>query len=156
MSIAVVSDFKSSEWPHKPLPTFFLKKSSKSVLRCHNPSIIKVESCILLISNGENVTESMRVHPLTNPIDIMDSHLVYNHIAPYAPSTFKSVPLGKDVFALDALPSVYVVSGQNQYDTKLFHNSRGTCRMVLVPSFEAGIVEINIKTLEAKKVIFQE
>lgn len=101
----------------------------------------------MVLTNGENITSSLRACNIANTLDIMESHIIYNHIAPYSPSLLVTKPLEDDAFVLNSIPSLYAVTKQGNFSSRMLKRNGNFTRLLTIPSSQDGFVRVNSKTL---------
>jgi DNA polymerase delta subunit 2 len=84
----------------------------------------------------------------------------WRNVAPTAPDTLGCYPYqGKDPFVLDVSPHLYVVGGQDKYESKLVKENGVSVRLIALPAFvktgTAVLVDVNSPTLEAQSISFK-
>jgi DNA polymerase delta subunit 2 len=96
---------------------------------------LEVGRLTLLGTCGENVQEMRRVCTLKDSLDIMEAHLMFNHLAPSSPSSLLTAPALKDSMVIDNLPNVYFAGGNDTFLSRTLTINKQSCKLLLIPSF---------------------
>jgi DNA polymerase II small subunit/DNA polymerase delta subunit B len=110
--------------------------------------MFEIEKITLLGTCGENISEMRRVCTLNDDIDIMESHLMFNHLAPSAPSSLFTAPSLTDLLVLKHLPNIYFSGGMTKFASKVLTLGKQSCKLLLIPHFAEGVVLLNNRTAD--------
>lgn len=147
------SDFRDPLWPAKPISRYMLPNSANQLHRCSNPELLEIDRLTLLGTCGENIQEMGRVCTIKDPLEVMEAHIMFNHLAPSAPASLLTAPALQDCLVLERLPNVYFASGSDTFESKTIHYNKQACRLMLVPSFSNGVVLMNSRTTDLHQMI---
>ncbi|ESK85888.1 DNA polymerase subunit delta-2 [Moniliophthora roreri MCA 2997] len=152
--------------PQQALPkAMFGGAASLSSFNCEtNPTYLRLGnekfSRTLLVNSGQPLNDMFKYVscPPHTRLSLLESTLIWRHMAPTAPDTLWCHPyLGVDPFIIKETPDIYIVGGQQRLITKMVSEKDGRCRIIGVPSFaDTGVlVLINIRTLKVRKITFE-
>lgn len=92
----------------------------KSLHLVSNPYEFDINGLKLLGTSGQPVTDVMRYCDTTDPLEVLENCLKWNHIAPTAPDTLGCYPFHEnDPFILESCPHVLFAGNQNDFSTKV-------------------------------------
>ncbi|KAK7043698.1 DNA polymerase delta small subunit Cdc1 [Paramarasmius palmivorus] len=151
--------------PQQSLPkAMFGSVASLSSFNCEtNPAYLRLGNekitRTLLVNSGQPLNDMFKYVscPPHTRLSLLESTLMWRHMAPTAPDTLWCHPyLEVDPFIIEETPDIYIVGGQEKLITKMISDRNSRCRIVGVPSFaNTGIlVLINLRTMDVKKITF--
>lgn len=147
--------------PQQPMEKAYFAKSFSSndnIQTVTNPYAAEINECHFLGTSGQNIEDLAKYSNFTdNVLDLMEATIVWRHLVPTAPDTFKCQPFSDDdPFVLRQLPNVYFVGNMPQFETKLIQMGSSKCRIISVPKFSESksLVLVNINNLDAFEVRF--
>ncbi|CCH62505.1 hypothetical protein TBLA_0H02190 [Henningerozyma blattae CBS 6284] len=165
-------------WPQQPFNKSLFGDELKpyfdvindELLKCGtNPYSIKLEQYNILITSGTNIDDickyivtddgednDEKADTIEHRLDIMESTMRWQNIAPNAPDTIISYPyLNKDPFILDEWPNLYVVGNQKEFGVRDMTDPN--IKIISVPVFSSTgeVVIMDLETLDCNVLKFE-
>ncbi|KAG7092236.1 hypothetical protein E1B28_008602 [Marasmius oreades] len=154
--------------PQQPLPRgMFGAVATLSSFSCEsNPTYLRIGTKdvtrTLLINSGQPLNDMFKYVscPPHTRLSLLESTLIWRHMAPTAPDTLWCHPyIGWDPFIIKETPDIYIVGGQERLFTKMVVEAETKvrrCRIIGVPHFaKTGLLAlVNLRTLEVRKIRF--
>lgn len=104
----------------------------KSLHHVSNPYEFELGGLRILGTSGQPVLDVMKYCEIADPLEVMESCLKWNHLAPTAPDTLGCYPFyDSDPFILQDCPHVIFAGNQEKYNTTL---CRGKIKSIHVNS----------------------
>lgn len=92
----------------------------KSLHLVTNPYEFEINGLKIIGTSGQPVTDVARYSDITDPLEILENCLVWNHIAPTAPDTLGCYPYyDMDPFIIEDCPHVLFAGNQESFSTKV-------------------------------------
>lgn len=130
----------------------------KSLNFVTNPYKFEIGGLKMMGSSGQPVADVGRYCDTTDPLDILENCLKWNHIAPTTPDTLGCYPYyDTDPFILDECPHVLFAGNQDKFQTRLCVGSDGqNVRLITIPIFSKTHTAciLNLKNLECESISF--
>lgn len=118
------SDPSSHLMPQQPFhPCMFPKSCMFSTFNCiTNPHhAIYNDNVELMATSSQNIDIISKFSGISDPIEIMKSHLMWANCAPSAPDNLYSVPYEEeDPYVIDFIPEIYIAGCQPTYRTAYY------------------------------------
>lgn len=130
----------------------------KSFRGVPNPYAFEMAGRTIVGTSGQNVHDISRYSKIENPLEALESTLVWSHMAPTAPDTLPCYPYyQQDPFIISECPHVYFAGNVVEFGSKLWEGPDGQrTRLVCVPSFAEThtVAVVNLRTLDCQPVCF--
>lgn len=113
--------------PQQPMHRCMFPNSGlyKSLHLVSNPFECEVGGLKLMGTSGQPVADISKYCELTDPLDVLEHCLEWNHIAPTAPDTLGCFPYyDTDPFIIDECPHILFAGNQENFASKI---CKGTC-----------------------------
>eukprot|EP00123_Amoebidium_parasiticum_P000612 comp11460_c0_seq1/m.5893 comp11460_c0_seq1/g.5893 ORF comp11460_c0_seq1/g.5893 comp11460_c0_seq1/m.5893 type:complete len:485 (-) comp11460_c0_seq1:167-1621(-) len=146
--------------PQQPLhPCLFPRARAYSTFSTvTNPYSAEIGGVQFLGSSGQGVNDIFKYTATTDHTTLVESTILWRHLAPTAPDTLGCYPYyDDDPFVIESSPHVYFVGNQPAYSTKMLEGSEGQrVRIVSVPTFADThtAVLVNLRTLATHPISF--
>ncbi|XP_022095581.1 DNA polymerase delta subunit 2-like [Acanthaster planci] len=123
-----------------------------------NPYEASIDGVRFLGSSGQNITDIFQYTDMEDGIEILESTLRANHIAPTAPDTLACYPYyNDDPFIVSECPHVYFAGNQTKFQSRICKGEAGQkVLMVTIPRFVSShaCVLLNLRNLQCTPVVF--
>ena len=149
--------------PQQPMPrALFGEAKVLNNFVCEtNPTWLRIQDRTCLVNSGQPLSDMCKYLPVesTPRITLAASTLKWRHQAPTAPDTLWCYPyFTADPFIIPAMPDLYIVGNQPNFETKIVKEQAGMhrCRIVLLPSFASSgtLVLVNLHSLKIRTIEF--
>lgn len=118
--------------PQKPMHFCMFPKSGvyKSVNQVSNPYFCSIGGVRIMGTSGQPVKDVMRYSEITDPLEVLESCLQWNHLAPTAPDTLGCYPFYEnDPFIIEECPHVFFAGNQDEFAAR---ECTGNCNTDLI------------------------
>lgn len=148
----------------------------KTLNRVTNPYECEINGVRMLGTSGEPISDILKYSDITEPIEVLENCLKWNHLAPTAPDTLSCYPYyDSDPFILDDCPHILFCGNQEKFHTKivqgiliqvyyhcksnfdLFLGAGGqNVRLICVPEFSTSFTAciLNLKNFDCVPIVF--